>query len=412
MRRFTAPWLLPIDGAPIADGALLVGDDGRILALGPAEAVPIPERAEPIALADAALLPGLVNSHTHLELTGFAGMVEEDDFWQWILHVIRIKAARPEEEFFLQACAGIRAGWAAGVTTVCDTGSTGQVIAALRHLGASGVAHHEVFGAHPDECAGAMKAFSRDLERFAHHATGRVHLGVSPHAPYTVSGPLYRAACDLARAHGVPIAVHTAEPTAESALLADFTGIFADAFVARGVPRPTLAPISPVAWMDTHGVWSDRTLCIHAIHVDDADADILQRHGSAVATCPRSNVRHHRAEPSLTRYTSRNLRLGLGTDSEVSVAPLDLLAEAREARRLAEWTARETLRALTLGGAEAIGVAGDTGSLVVGKWADLVAVRVAPGVEVEEAVLASAPASVMGTWLGGRTVFEGGAARP
>lgn len=412
MRRFTAPWLLPVEGAPIPDGALLVDAGGRILALGPAETVPTPERAEPIALADAALLPGLVNSHTHLELTGFAGMVEEDDFWQWILQVIRIKAARHEEEFFLQACAGIRAGWAAGVTTVCDTGSTGQVIAALRHLGASGVAHHEVFGAHPDECAGAMKAFSRDLERLAHHATGRVRLGVSPHAPYTVSGSLYRAAGDLARAHGVPIAVHTAEPTAESALLADFTGIFADAFAARGVPRPTLAPISPVAWMDGHGVWSDRTLCIHAIHVDDADADILQRHGTAVATCPRSNMRHHRAEPPLRRYAERRLRLGIGTDSEVSVAPLDLLAEAREARRLAGWTARETIRAVTLGGADAIGVAAETGSLAAGKWADLVAVRVAPGADVEEAVLAGGPASVLGTWLGGRTVFGDGAPRP
>jgi 5-methylthioadenosine/S-adenosylhomocysteine deaminase len=257
-----------------------------------------------------------------------------------------------------------------------------------------------------------MKSFSRDLDRLAHHATGRVHLGVSPHAPYTVSGPLYRAACDLARAHGVPIAVHTAEPAAESALLADFSGIFADAFVARDVPRPTLASISPVAWMAEHGVWSDRTLCIHAIHVDDNDADILQRHGSAVATCPRSNMRHHRAEPPLRRYTERALRLGIGTDSEVSVAPLDLLAEAREARRLAGWTARETIRALTVGGAEAIGVAAETGSLHVGKWADLVAVQVAPGADVEEAVVASAPASVVGTWLGGRAVFGGGAERP
>ena len=211
MLRIAAPWLLPIDAPPIAHGALLVDDAGRIVAVGPDEAVPVPERARQLTLTDAALLPGLVNSHTHLELTGFAGMVEETDFWEWILHVIRIKSARAEEEFFLQALAGIRAGWAAGVTTVCDTGSTGHVIAALKELGASGIAHHEVFGAHPEECAGAMKAFSRDLDRLAHFATGRVHLGVSPHAPYTVSGPLYRASCDLARAHGVPIAVHTAE---------------------------------------------------------------------------------------------------------------------------------------------------------------------------------------------------------
>jgi cytosine/adenosine deaminase-related metal-dependent hydrolase len=412
MLRLAAPWLLPVDAAPIADGAVLVDDRGRIVALGPAESVPVPERAQQITLPECALLPGLVNSHTHLELTGFAGMVEEDDFWQWILKVIAIKAARVEEEFFLQAVAGIEAGWASGVTTICDTGSTGQVIAALEHLGASGVAHHEVFGAHPEECDGAMRAFSKDLDRLARHAGGRVQLGVSPHAPYTVSGPLYRASCELARAHGVPIAVHTAEPPAESALLADFTGIFADAFTKRGVPRPTLEAISPVAWMASHGVLSERTLCVHAIDVSEADADLMQRSGSAIATCPRSNRRHHGADAPLERYARRKLRIGIGTDSEVSVAPLDLIAEARAARVLSGWTARDTVRALTLGGAEAIGVAGETGSLVAGKFADLVAIRIAPEHPVEEAILESGAADVMGTWLAGREVHRVAAQSP
>ena len=405
MLRLAAPWLLPVDSAPIADGAVLVDESGRIVVVGPSEMVPTPERARQVRMPDAALLPGFVNSHTHLELTGFAGMVEDEDFWQWILHVIRIKAERSEEEFFLQAVAGIRAGWAAGVTTICDTGSTGQVIAALAHLDASGVAHHEVFGADPDECDGAMKTFSHDLDRLARHAVGRVHLGVSPHAPYTVSGPLYRASCELARAHGVPIAVHTAEPPDERALLADFTGSFAEAFKKRGIPRPSVAPMSPVTWMSQHGVFGERTLCIHAIQVDDADADLLQRSGSAIATCPRSNHRHHLAEAPLGLYAERQMRIGVGTDSEVSVSPLDLLAEARAARRLAGWTAREMIRAVTLGGAEAIGVASGCGSLTVGKWADLVAVRVATEGDVEEAVVASGSGDVLGTWLAGREVF-------
>lgn len=406
MLRLAAPWLVPVDRPPIADGAVLVDDKGRIVAAGPAASVPTPESAERHLLPDCALLPGLINSHTHLELTGFAGMVEEADFWQWILKVIAIKAARREEEFFLQAVAGIRAGWASGVTTICDTGSTGQVIAALEHLGASGVAHHEVFGAHPEECDGAMRTFSKELDRLATHAVGRVRLGVSPHAPYTVSGPLYRASAELARAHGAPIAVHTAEPPAESALLADFTGIFADAFITRDVPRPTQTETTPVEWMASHGVLGERTLCIHAIHVSEADADLMQRSGTAVATCPRSNRRHHQADPPLDRYVERRLRIGIGTDSEVSVAPLDLVAEARAARALAGWSASEAVRALTLGGAEAIGLAAETGSLTPGKFADLVAIRVADTGPVEEAILASGSADVEGTWLGGKAVFR------
>ena len=99
------------------------------------------------------------------------------------------------------------------------------------------------------------------------------------------------------------------------------------------------------------------------------------------------------------------MRIGVGTDSEVSVSPLDLLAEARAARRVAGWTARETIRAVTLGGAEAIGVASGCGSLTVGKWADMVAVRVATEGDVEEAVVASGSGDVLGTWLAGREVF-------
>jgi 5-methylthioadenosine/S-adenosylhomocysteine deaminase len=368
--------------------------------------VPHPEIAQQQLLADSVLLPGLVNTHTHLELTGFAGMVEDADFWEWIKHVMAVKAARSDEAFYLAAQQGIRYCWRGGVTTICDTGSTGQVIAALTGLGGSGIAHHEVFGASPQECDPAIKRFSADLDRLARHATGRVILGVSPHAPYTVSGPLYRASAELARAHGVPIAVHLAEPPGESALLHDFTGTFADFWRERGIPRPSPLSVSPVAWLEQHGVLSPRTLCIHVLNVNDADADLMQQHQCAVAHCPRSNRRHHAMDAPMQRYLDRQLRIGLGTDSEVSVAPLDLIAEARAARLLTGWDAASTVRALTLGGAEALGLEREIGSLEAGKWGDLAAIRVGATDTPEEAVLASELSDVSATWLGGRQVHS------
>lgn len=407
MLRISAPWLLPIARPPIANGAILLDDAGRIAAVGPDAAVPRPEDVREYRLVDAILLPGLVNTHTHLELTGFAGLAEDEEFWEWIKHLMAIKAARSDEAFRAAAEQGIRDCWQGGVTTICDTGSTGQVIAALDALGASGIAHHEVFGPHPDECAGAIARFSADLDRLAHHATHRVRLGVSPHAPYTVSGPLYRASAELARAHGVPIAVHVAEPPGESALLHDFTGTFADAWRARGIPRPSAGSVTPVAWLEQHGVLSPETLCIHVLDVSDADADLMQRHQCAVAHCPRSNRRHHRLDAPLHRFLTRGLRLGLGTDSVVSVSPLDLIAEARAARLLAGWDAAATLRALTLGGAEALSLDSQLGSLEPGKWGDLVAISSTATDTPEEAVLASGPTDVVATWLGGRQVFGG-----
>ncbi|HRP08262.1 MAG TPA: amidohydrolase family protein [Gemmatimonadales bacterium] len=406
MQRFTAAWVLPVSGAPIRQGAVLVGADGRIVAVGDQRELLPGDSIEEVRLGDAVLMPGLVNTHTHLELTGFAGKVNAEDFWDWITQVIAVKAARSEQAFFDAACDGIRQMWSAGVTTVCDTGSTGAVIAALDHLGASGSYHHEVFGAHPDECAGAMVRFGHDLDRLSRHATGRVGLGVSPHAPYTVSGRLYAASAELARAHGVDMAVHVAEPAGERALLEDFTGIFADSWRARGIPRPTVQPVSPVAWLDRHGVISDRTLCVHAIDVRSDDADLIAQRGAAVAHCPRSNRHHHGADAPVRAYLDRGIRLGLGTDSEISVDPPDLLAEAREARKLTGWSTAEAVRALTLGGAEAIGRGTECGSLESGKWADLCAIRIAGGEHPEPAVLAANRGQVVATWLAGREVHR------
>lgn len=403
---------MPVAGPPIAQGTVLVGADGRIAAVGADAAVPSPPHAERVYLPDTALLPGLVNVHTHLELTGFAGLAEEGEFWAWIKRIIALKAARTEEAFFDAACAGIADQWAAGVTTVCDTGSTGAVIAALRHLDASGIAHHEVFGMHPDQCEAAARAFARDLDRLGHHATGRVALGVAPHAPYTVSGPLYRAAADLARAHGVPIAVHIAEPPAETALLHDFSGTFAEMWREHGVPRPHPEPITPLAWLDRHAVLGERTLCVHVLAPGADGVALMARHRCAVAHCPRSNRRHHGADAPVADYLAAGLRLGLGTDSEVSVAPPDLLAEARAAQALAGWTAAEAVRALTLGGAEALGLAATSGTLEVGKAADLVAVRTGPTATPEVAVLAAGRGGVVATWLGGRLVHGHGAVTP
>lgn len=404
MRRFRASWVVPVDAPPIANGAVLVDDRGRIADVGPDDAVASPDGIEQHEYDGAALIPGLINAHTHFELTGFAGMNAADNFWEWIQRIIALRATRTPDDFFNAACDGIRQSWAAGVTTICDMGSTGAVIAALDHLGASGIAHHEAFDLHTADTPTVMRGFTRDLDRLAHHATGRVSIGVSPHAPYTVSGSLYRAVGEAARAHGVPIGVHIAEPPDESALLRDFTGVFADFLKSRGVARLTAEPVSPIGWLDRHGILTSRTLCAHAIHTDVADTRLMARRGVAIAHCPRSNRRHHRADAPVRRYVEHGLRIGIGTDSEVSVAPIDLLAEAREAQQLAGWSSAETLRALTLGGAEALGLDATCGTLASGKYADFAVVDVGETDSVESAVVSSAGDQVRATWLSGRCV--------
>jgi 5-methylthioadenosine/S-adenosylhomocysteine deaminase len=247
------------------------------------------------------------------------------------------------------------------------------------------------------------------VETLAQFAVGRVRLGVSPHAPYTVSGRLYRATAEWARAADLPLAVHVAESPAETALLASGTGSFAAAWRARGIPLPAPAGLSPVRWLDEHGVLSPRTLCIHVVQATALDIGRLANAGAAVAHCPRSNRAHRHGEAPLAALLAARIRVGVGTDSVASVGELDLLAEARAARALAGLDAARALSLCTTGAARALGLEGEIGGLRVGKWGDAVVVRPARGAGSavpEEMALASGPRDVLATLVGGRDVYR------
>src|SRR6184192_286911 len=197
MLRIRAGSVHPVTAPPITDGAVLVADDGRIAAVGPHAQVPDPPGARRVEFPDAVLVPGLVNTHTHLELTHLAGRNPEREFSRWIRTIRSLKDATTPEEFDHSAEQGVRDCWTAGVTCVADTGSTGAPLRALARLGGRGIYYQEVFGPDPAQCAASMAELERAVQRLAPVATSRSRLGVSPHAPYTVSDPLYRAVAEL-----------------------------------------------------------------------------------------------------------------------------------------------------------------------------------------------------------------------
>ncbi len=202
--------------------------------------------------------------------------------------------------------------------------------------------------------------------------------------------------------------MHVAESPLETEFVRDGAGAFADSLRSRGM-SPEARGLTPVAWLERHGVFGADTVAIHCCTVSGEDIDILARRGAAVAHCPRSNRRHHKIDAPLAQLYAAGLRIGVGTDSVASVDPLDLFAEARRAREPASLDAEEALALCTLGAARTIGLGGEIGSLMVGKWGDIVAVEI-PAVEdptaLFEAVLATGPADVRTTWLGGREVYR------
>jgi cytosine/adenosine deaminase-related metal-dependent hydrolase len=407
--RCRADWVLPIDRAPIADGAVLLGADGRITAIGPDAEVPAPPGVEEVEFRSTALLPGLVNTHTHLELTGLDGQVTEQDFPSWIRRVIALKAERSSADFLAAAKQGIRDGWSQGVTTVADTGDSGSALQALHELGGSGIAYQEVFGPHPDQAPAQLAILADRLEALTPLAGNRIRLGVSPHAPYSVSGALYAGVAQLARERGYPIAVHIAESVAESDLLGSASGGFAEAWRGRGIPLPNPPGRTPLAWLDQHGVLGPTTLCIHVVQASSKDLVLLARRDAAIAHCPRSNARHGHGAAPLRSMLDHGIRVGIGTDSVASVAPCDLLAEGRAASALAGLQPEEVLRLCTLEGARSLSLENEIGSLTPGKWGDLVAFRMpAPvdGARLADTVVTRRSDDVLATFLAGRQVWR------
>src|SRR5213595_1073077 len=199
MLRIRAQFVHPVTAPHIEDGAVLVDDRGTIAAVGPNAVVPTPPGARALEFPDAHLLPGLVNTHTHLELTHLIGKNTEREFAGWIRGLRVLKDATSPDEFSRSAEQGVRDAWAAGVTCVADTGSTGAPLAALARLGGRGIYYQEVFGPDPAKCAASLAELTASVERLRPVASDHVRLGISPHAPYTVSEPLYRATAELAR---------------------------------------------------------------------------------------------------------------------------------------------------------------------------------------------------------------------
>ena len=408
-RRLAARWLIPVEGAPIEYGALLIGPEGRVQAVGPDSSVPRHSDALAEDFGNAVILPGLINTHTHLELTGFAGQVPELEFPAWIRRLRELKTTRTPVEYLAAARRGLAACYAGGVTTIADTGDTGAAIQVLAEAGGSGLAYQEVFGPDPGRAAESLALLRARVTVMRQWSGNRVRIGVSPHAPYTVSGALFRAVSAWSHVEDLPLAVHIAESPAETAFLADGSGPFALAWEARGIPLPGTLGLSPVAWLAEHGALTERTLCIHAVQLGPGDIDRLADSGAAVAHCPLSNQAHRHGAAPLDAMLQAGVRVGIGTDSEVSVGRLDLLAEARAARSQARLTADAMIELCTLGGARALGLARETGSLRPGKWGDCVVIRLTKadeGSSPAEAVLASDSADLRLTCVGGGDVYR------
>jgi 5-methylthioadenosine/S-adenosylhomocysteine deaminase len=375
---YRAPWVVPVAGAPVADGAVAV-EGSRIAAVGPADDVLASwPRAGLEDLPGCILAPGLVNAHTHLEYAGYGGFGDGLAFGPWLRDHIARKRRLVDGDARALAVLGARACLAGGATTVADASFAGEAVGAATETGLRAIVALEAFGGGDADPVAVADDLDARLATRAGEAGPLVELAVSPHAPYTVAPDVFAEIVRRARAAGRRVITHLAESRAEIDALRDGSGP-----VAWG-PVP-VEPFGrhPVAELAGRGLLGSETLAVHVVHVGPEEIALLAEAGCAVAHCPRSNALLGCGTAPLAELRAAGLRVGVGTDSPASALSFDLFEELRTALAAARaragdpgaLTTSELLGLATLGGAEALGLDDLVGTLEPGKEADLVAVE-------------------------------------
>ena len=403
-----ARWVLPVepDGAVLADHSVAMRD-GRILAVLPtAEALATYSPATLVDRPQHALLPGLVNAHTHAAMTLLRGRAENLPlalFLQDAIAPIERRWVDPEyvRDGTELAIAEMLRG---GVTCFADMQLWPEVVArtaADAHIRVSvGLVVEQAasrWAADPNEYIEKGMALRDDYRGDALVAT---HFALEP--SHALDDPTLARVRRLADELEIPVAL----PVHESAWE-----------VAESVARHGARPLDRLLRL---GFASPLLVAVHGTQLSPADIDALAACGAAVVHCPEANLKLGSGVCPTADLLGRGVRVALGTDGAASNNDLDMLAELRTAGMLSAGVsarpgalvARDLLRMATLEGARVLGLGDSTGSLVAGKWADLCCINLRtagswPVHDVEAAlVYACSSRQVTDTWVAGRRVFS------
>jgi cytosine/adenosine deaminase-related metal-dependent hydrolase len=398
VKTFQADYLLPITGPPIHGGTVTV-DEGRIVAVGEAA-------LNPVRLGRVAVLPALVNAHTHLELSHMHKLVPPSaSFNEWVIVLMTLRRGFPDPgvaPILAAARLAIVRARACGTGLIGDVSNTLVTIPLLREAGMPAHVFYELIGFnHPDPVGRVREA--RAAADLAGLADDGVRVSLAPHAPYSVSSALFKAIRDDVDAHARPVTtVHLGESTGEVELLHHGTGPARVMLERLGVwtSEWQIPGVSPTEYLAALGFLRPHTLVVHGVQFTSGDLARVKAAGSTLVACPRSNKYVGAGTPPLESFYGAGVPVAFGTDSLASVEDLNMFAELAEARRIApDVPARDLLRSATLTGAQALRYDDEYGSIESGKRAALIAVDVPPHVDdVEEYLVRGVQPDAI-TWL-------------
>ncbi|WP_369983489.1 TRZ/ATZ family hydrolase [Thalassolituus sp.] len=367
--RIDTRWLLPMtDDAPVLENHSVFVTDGRIVLVQPTE-VAGPEAAERIVLDQHALLPGYINAHGHAAMSLFRGLADDLPLMTWLQdHIWPSEAKWVDSAFVYQGTQlAIAEMLRCGTTTFADMYfySSDSIDAAL-NAGIRTVSFTPVLDFPTNFAQNADEYIRKTMDvhnKYRHQPLA--HIGIGPHAPYTVSdGPLKEIAA-LANQTGMPVQIHLHETAFE---------------VQQSIEERGIRPTQRLAEL---GFLNESVSCVHMTQIDETDIKLLQQTGASVVHCPESNLKLASGFCPIENLTQAGVNVGIGTDGAASNNDLNIQGEMKTAAMLAKAVANDAaalnamsaLKMATINSARALRIDDVTGSIEVGKFADLQAVR-------------------------------------
>lgn len=347
-----APWVVPGEDAPIADGALVLDARGTVLAVGPAGSVLPAHAGLPVDRVHAIVTPALVNAHTHVELSSLRGRVPGGEgFVPWVGRLVSARRMTDPGDAAGAIERAVDELDAAGTVAVGDVGNDSLAAGVLARRGLQGWFFHELVGTSPD---GGAASFARAAEQPWDVCSLRT--AMVPHALYSASAAMIQRVAQFTRARHGLLSVHVAEFAAERSFLRDRSGPLGPALARAGLLVNTVTQgNSPIDAAASLSLLAHDVLMVHLADARRPELDRLAAEGVRAVLCPRSNLFIQTVFPPVLDVLAAGLHPALGTDSLASNTSLDVLAEAAALRvRFPSVPARELFAMTTAWGADAL----------------------------------------------------------
>lgn len=424
-KAYCAHWVLPITRMPIHEGAVVIKNDRIVDVLKKAKLKELYPGIRTVDFGRAAIMPGLVNAHTHLETSIFKGMFDDISLVSFLVEMEKRKKRLTAAQKKVSTDMGLMEAISAGITTIGNITDSVECMKQTKDSGLRSVVFYGIEGQGDRQAKDQFERAKDNLAEFCHYENNKTTAGLSPLSIYSVGPHLFELSVEYAKEKDMLVAVHVAGSQEEYQFVKYGSGRLANDYrVLMGWEKSSWQPtgVSPIRYLYDLGLLEARTVAIHSSHIDSKDLDIIEDNDIHVVSCPRYSAKLGGGLAPLSKFIERNIWFGFGTESMAAIGNMDmfdemlvgLLLERNSAKTIKGLRADLFIKAATYGAAKVLGLDKEVGSLEPGKYADIIAVdmseshQLASGNPLTAIVYNSNETDVIFTMVNGKILFKNG----